>query len=522
MLIVVAFAGGVLAMLIRLPPMVGFLAAGFVLHMLGYRLSASVETVADLGVTLLLFTIGLKLNVRTLLRGEVWGSAVLHAVTSTLALTLGLFAIKLTGLVLLRDADLRTLLLLGFALSFSSTVFAIKVLESRGEARALYGRIAIGVLVMQDIFAVLFLTGTGHLPSRWAPLLLLLLPGSWLLRAVLDRIGHGEMQVLFGILSALVLGYAAFEAVGIKGDLGALIVGMLLAPNSRAPSLAKSLFDMKELFLVGFFLSIGLRDLPTWETVAVASALLLLLPVATLVYLGVFALFRLRGRTNLLATLALANFSEFGLIVAALASERGWLSDEWLVVLSLAVAASFAIAAPLNTWSEALNSRFERFVPTVPVDRLHPDDRPIDVGDAEAIVLGMGRVGHGAYLRLTETFQMRVLGIENDGDRVRRLLAEGLNVVEGDAADTDFWLKLEVSTGVRLILLAMPAHEGNVFALEQLRHHPFAGRVAAVVKYADQIPQLERLGAHSVHHLYEEAGQELADDAVAGLREPNA
>jgi predicted Kef-type K+ transport protein len=152
--------------------------------------------------------------------------------------------------------DWTGFVLIGFALSFSSTVFVVKMLEERSESQSIYGRIAIGVLVMQDIFAVIFLTAsTGALPSPWAILLLGLIPLVPILRRLLDRLGHGEMQVLFGFLLALVVGYALFKSLGIKGDLGALVVGMLLSTHRSAPGLAKSLFNIKELFLVAFFLS---------------------------------------------------------------------------------------------------------------------------------------------------------------------------------------------------------------------------------------------------------------------------
>lgn len=517
-MIVVAFAGGLAAMAVRLPPLVGFLIAGFVLNAFGFELTEGIETIAELGVTLLLFTIGLKLHVRTLMRGEVWGAATLHVAASTGVLMGFLAVAKWAGVVVIRDASWQTLALLGFTLSFSSTVFVMKVLEDRGETRSLYGRVSIGVLVMQDIFAVIFLTvSTGKPPSPWAVLLFLLIPGSIVLRRVLDRIGHGEMQVLYGIMLALVLGYALFDTLGIKGDLGALIVGMLLAPHPQAASMSKSLFDMKELFLVGFFLSIGLAGLPTWNSVIAALVLLACMPLCSALYIVVFSLYRLRPRTNVLATLALSNFSEFGLIVGALAVANDWLSSEWLVVLSLAVALSFVAAAPLNSFSESVSRRLEPFLPRTDPKKLHPGDRPIEVGDAQVIILGMGRVGTGAYDRLSERYGMRVLGIDTDSERVGRLRDEGVNVVEGDAVDADFWDKLVMATSVELVMLCMPAHDTNIYALDQLKKRTFRGRIAAMVKYADQIDLLRDRGADVVHHLYEEAGQGMADDAAESM-----
>ncbi|MDX1466689.1 MAG: cation:proton antiporter, partial [Halomonas sp.] len=348
-----AFLGGMSAMLLRLPPMVGFLAGGFALNALGFDKTPLLEALADIGVVLLLFSIGLKLDVRTLLRRDVWGGATLHMLASTLVMVALLALIKGMGLSLLADSGWSTLALLGFALSFSSTVFVVKVLEKRSETQTAYGRLAIGVLIMQDIFAVLFITASsGELPSPWALGLVLLIPLAPALRALLDRLGHGEMQMLFGMLLALVLGYALFESVGVKGDLGALIIGLLLAPHPAAQTLARSIFSLKELLLVGFFLSIGLTAMPSTEMLGAALLLVLILPLKSVIYQTIFMRFKMRHRTSVLATLSLTNYSEFGLIVGAIAVSSGWLSGDWLVVISLAVALSFGLSAVLNGVSE--------------------------------------------------------------------------------------------------------------------------------------------------------------------------
>ncbi|WP_129666861.1 cation:proton antiporter family protein [Phytoactinopolyspora endophytica] len=517
--ILAPFVGGLVAMGLRLPPLIGFLGAGFALNAMGYASIPELDAVADIGVTLLLFTIGLKLNVRTLLRGEVWGAATLHMAISTGMLTGVLAVLKIVGFSMLHDAGWTTFVLLAFALSFSSTVFAVKVLEDRSDSRSFYGRTAIGILIMQDIFAVVFLTASsGELPSPWAIGLLLLIPAAPILRNLLHRVGHGEMQILFGVVLALVLGYALFDYLGIKGDLGALIIGMLLAPHPDAGGMSKSLFNMKELFLVGFFVSIGLTALPTWEMVGLAAILVLVLPLKSMLFVLILSGFRLRHRTSTLATLSLTNFSEFGLIVAVLAAAQGWVDGDWLVVLSLAVALSFVAAAVVNTSHAAIRRRVEGRLTARDAARLHPSDRPIEIGDAQAVVLGMGRVGRGAYDRLVQRYGTPVLGVEADPDKVASLKNEGYEVVEGDASDADFWEKLLISDTVTLVLLAMPHHAGNVVALDELRDRTFPGRIAAVVRYADEIEPLRERGADAVFHVYAEAGQALADSAYEAVR----
>jgi glutathione-regulated potassium-efflux system ancillary protein KefC len=518
-MIALAFVAGFGAQWLRLPPLLGFLAAGFALNALGFERSATLDTIANLGVTLLLFTIGLKLEVRSLLRAEIWGAATLHLVGSTLLLAGVLFVLKSLGLALASELGWTAMVLLGFALSFSSTVFAVKVLEERSELGSLYGRIAIGILVMQDIFAVIFLSAsTGSLPSPWALCLVLLWPATKLLRALLDRVGHGDLQVLYGAFLALVVGYGLFEAVGVKGDLGALVVGTMLASHPATASLAKSLFHLKELFLVGFFLSVGLGTLPNWSMLLIALLLLLALPLKGVLYHLVLMRFGLRTRTGVLSTLALTNYSEFGLIVAALAASSGWLSAEWLVVISLALAGSFLIAAPLNAASERIYTRLKAPLAHLESRSLMAADQSIAVGRVDAVVLGMGQIGSGAYLRLSQVHGLKVLGIDNDAGKLASHQTAGRQVIEGDAVDSDFWDKLVITDSVRLVLLAMPGHAGNVYALQQLKNRAFSGRIAAIVQYPEEIDVLKRLGADAVFHIYDEAGSAFADDAIAGLK----
>ena len=518
-MIALAFAAGFAAQLVKLPPLIGFLAAGFALNALGFERTEALDTIANLGVTLLLFTIGLKLDIKTLLRGEVWGSATLHIVGSTLLLAGVLFLFKTAGLAMAAELGWTAMVLLGFALSFSSTVFAVKVLEDRSELNSLYGRIAIGILVMQDVFAVIFLTAsTGSLPSPWALGLIVLWPAAKMMKGMLDRVGHGDLQVLYGAFLSLVVGYSLFEAVGVKGDLGALIVGMLLASHPATAGLAKSLFHLKELFLVGFFLSVGLGALPDLGMVVMALLLLLVLPLKSGLYYLVLMRFRLRTRTGVLSTLALSNYSEFGLIVAAIAATAGWLSAEWLVVISLALAGSFVLAAPLNAASERLYQRFKAPMSRWEAPTLLAADQPIALGDVDAVVLGMGRIGSGAYQRLTGRHGLKVLGVDNNPDKLQAHHAAGRHVIEGDAVDSDFWDKLVISGSLKLVLLAMPSHAGNVYALAQLRQRAFAGHIAAIVQYADEVEVLRELGADEVFLINAEAGSALADNAVAGLQ----
>lgn len=506
-----AAVGGLLAHAVRLPPMVGFLGAGFLLAGIGIEGTSALDAVADLGVVLLLFAIGLKLDVRVLGRREVLGVSVAHAVlTGVLALTL-LAAAGAVGAGLLAEADSSDLVLVALALSFSSTVVAVKILEEQNATRSLHGRTTIGILVVQDLVAVALMTALGgEAPHWWAPALLLLVPASWPARRLLTRLDHGELLTLAGVGLAVVPGYALFDAAGLEGDVGALAVGLLLSPSSRAEELAKSVLSVKELFLVAFFLSIGLHGAPDASGILLALVLVALIPAKTALYAVLLRASGFRVRTASRSALSLASFSEFALIVVAAGVGAGGLAPDWLVVISTAVAISFVVATVASAAVDGLSTAVTRRLRDPA--RLHPEEQPVDLRHADALVLGMGRLGRAATHRLVDQYGLGVTGVDSDSARVGDLSAEGLHVVEGDATDPLFWARVTDEGTVRLVVLAMPFHGSNLAALEQLQLSGFAGSVTAVTRYDEEVEQLvERAG---VVGLYDAAGAELADCAV--------
>ena len=127
--IILAFVLGFAVRQVGLPPLVGFLVAGFVLHAYGFERGEPIDTISNLGITLLLFTIGLKLRIQTLLRPEVWAGASIHMLITVIVFGLGTFGLAAVGFSYFAGLSFWTSMLIAFALSFSSTVFAVKVLE---------------------------------------------------------------------------------------------------------------------------------------------------------------------------------------------------------------------------------------------------------------------------------------------------------------------------------------------------------------------------------------------------------
>lgn len=503
-----AFFFGLAVRRFGLPPMVGFLAAGFAIHAVGPGLGLPAESgaildhVAHLGVLLLLFAVGLKLRLGQLAQPQVFGGALIHS-----AITTAVFSF---GFVVFLRLDWSTALLLGVILSFSSTVFSAKVLEAKRDIGAFYGRTAIGILIVQDIIALAVLAlYSGQAPSPWALALLAALP---LLRPVLhwlvDVSGHDELMVLAGMLLAVVAGGAGFQAVGLGAEIGALVMGLLLSTHPRANELSDALWGLKEIFLVGFFLQIGMSGLPGPSDLMLALALVVLLPLKGALYFALLLAFRLRARTAFLTAANLTAYSEFSLIVAAA------VLPEWLVPLALAVSLSFVCAAPLDRFADRLFERLEPWLEGFEARRVHRDELPTDLGAATVLILGMGRTGTAAYDQMEGPF--RALGIDADSYRVAGHVAAGRNVLFADVEDAAFWRGLKMAK-VEGAILAMDSVEAKESAARALRAKGFHGPIIAHALYEDHVLRLKTAGADHIYQTMNQAGIGLADQAARAI-----
>ncbi len=509
--LLIALILGLAARRVYLPPLVGFLLAGFALHALGVQGGEVLREAADIGVLLLLFTIGLKLRLRSLLVPEVWGSTCIHMLLTVLFISGFMMLAGAAGLAWFGHLEWKSAALVAFALSFSSTVFAVQILEERGEMKTRHGQVSIGILVIQDIIAVSFLVlATGEMPSIWALGLLFLPLLRPLLNKTMEHSGHGELLVLFGLVMA-VGGGELFSLTGMKDGLGALVFGALLGGQPKSNELARSLLRFKDLFLLGFFLQIGIETLPELSDIVIAALLaVLILPLKSLLWFLIMTRFRLRARTSFLSTMELSSYSEFGLIVAVMAVTAGWLEQQWLVVIALSLSFSFVIAAIVNARVHELYARLEPLLYRFQSKNRLPVDVPPDLGGAEILVVGMGRVGTGAYETMREVFGDKVIGIDANQNAVCWHQEKGHKAILGDAKDPDFWQGIDTQN-LRLVMLAMPTLKDMHQAVMLLKHVGYDGLIAAVTRYEDDRLALEQAGVDATFNFYKEAGAGFAE-----------
>lgn len=498
-----AYLAGLIASRCYCPPLVGYLVAGYALCAAGVQTDNRLAQLADIGIELLLFTVGLKLRLGSLIRREVLGVGSLHLLLVTAASVAVFFTL---------GGHVTGGLVLGASLAFSSTVLAVKVLEDSGELSTMYGRDVLSILILQDVVAIGLLALThDKQPTPWAFGLLLLPLLRPLAYRLLNLSRDDELKLLLGVSLALAGGLLATQ-VGISSDLGALLMGIMLAGHVDIDELAKKMWSVKELFLVAFFLQIGLAGLPGQHEIWQALGLLSLLPLQGVLFFALFILVGLRARTAFVSALALMTYSEFALITSDAVVKSGLLPVAWHATIGLAVALSLAVAAPLNYVSHRLFSLLEPLLVRFERTGYHPDRLPTTIGVAEWLVIGMGRTGMAAYLEFNRQDTL-VVGLDADPSVLEKLLAEGRRVLYGDAEDIELWDNLPLAK-IKGVILTIPEFEVRSSAISQLKQRNFQGCIGTVCFHAHEEDALYRLGATFVIHPLIEAGKQLVERMI--------
>jgi threonine dehydrogenase-like Zn-dependent dehydrogenase len=204
-----------------------------------------------------------------------------------------------------------------------------------------------------------------------------------------------------------------------------------------------------------------------------------------------------------------------------LAATNGLLGAQWVVVTAIAVALSFVVAAPLNAHAHALFRMLSPWLERLERDKRHPDDEPISLGAAEILIVGMGRVGSGAYDYLRQQSEKHIVGIDSDPAKIESNVRAGRRVAYADAEDPAFWHLLNLDR-LRAIMLAVPDLQAKVTAARALRKRGFRGLLSATHLYPEEHAPIIEAGCDVTYNYYTEAGVGFARHTYETLRAPPA
>jgi CPA2 family monovalent cation:H+ antiporter-2 len=445
--LVAALVGGYITQRLHLSPIVGYLFAGLIVgpYTPGFVADRALAAqLAEIGVILLMFGVGLQFHVEELLavRRVAIPGAVVQSVVAT-----GLGA----ALAVAVGWSLSSGIVFGIALSVASTVVLIRVLSDRGQLHTPAGHIAVGWLVVEDLFTVLVLvlmpplfTG-GSSPLAAAGLAALkvtalavmtMVVGGRVIPWLLVQVARTQSRELFTLsILAIALGIAVASAefFGVSMALGAFLAGLVVGRSEFSLRAASDALPMRDAFAVLFFVSVGMLLDPAAlfaQPAMLAATLGIILIGKPLAAFAIVALMRYPAAAGMTVSLALAQIGEFSFIVATLANDLGVLTAEATNLLVGAAIVSitlnpvlFRALAPVEGWLA------RRRQPAV-----QPVHEPAPAAAHRAVVVGYGPIGR-AVTRLLRENAIEPTVIEMNVDTVRSLNAAGVSAIHGDATN---------------------------------------------------------------------------------------
>lgn len=446
-----ALIGGGVARLMRLPTVLGYLAAGVAIGPNTPGPSANVtdvQTVADLGVALLMFTLGVRFSLRGLV--EARGIAFLGGVVGTVVI---LGAGTLAGLAL--GLSTSEAIIAGMIVSISSTMVAFRLLEDRGLISGPAGRIAIAVALVQDLIVVVFIIsvpvvgGEGENLGEELGIAVLtaiaVLAGVWIVGSfavprVLSRVARSRSRELFLLtVVALALGTASlsFEA-GLSLAFGAFLAGLIVSESDYAHRTIAEVFPLREVFAVVFFVSIGMLVDPSSlvdnpEIVLGVAAVAVLGKIVTVSVAS--ALLGFPPRAIVAAALALANMGEFSFVLATEAVREDVIGPGLNEALLTSVLISIAVSPLLFAAHEHIFRAIQRMpvlgrMTTAQMEVHVPEDMRLA---NHAVIVGYGEAGQ-EVTHMLKARNFRYIVIDEDPGALRALAAEDVPHIVGNAA----------------------------------------------------------------------------------------
>ena len=527
----VFLAAAVVAVIIsrrlKLGAVLGYLVAGIAIGPFGFALIGEVESVmhfAELGIVLLLFVIGLELQPSRLwvLRKSVFGLGSAQVLVSTVALGAAELAFGL---------EWRVALVIGLALSMSSTAFVLQVLAERRELTARHGRLSFSILLFQDLaviplLALIPLLGAGEgIPAglqAWIAagkavvvIAAVIAAGRYLLRPVFQAIAASGIQEIFTAAALLtVIGTSLLmSSVGLSMSLGAFLAGVVLADSEFRHELEANIEPFKGLLLGLFFISVGMSvDLGILvakpASVLGIAAGLMLIKAAVLLSIGLIAGYGMHSARNL--AVALSQGGEFAFVLFALAVGSGVMAQSLVDMLVIAVSLSMATTPLLLVLGDVLRKFSERAE--------EKDFDEMDAPEARVIIAGFGRVGQIVGRNLVAR-GIPFTALDISSEQIESVRRFGNRAYYGDASRLEL-LRAAKADKADIFVIAIDDVEASLRAADTARKHFRKLRVIARARNRFHAHRLMDLGVESIFRETLGSSLEMAEQVLVATGMP--
>ncbi len=507
-LTLVLVIAGVISLLMRLfrqPLIMGYIVTGILVGPAVLNLVSDSEAFAsfsEIGITLLLFIIGLGLNPNVI---KSLGRPVLLTAISILLLvgSAGFAVGTILGFSTFEG------LIIGLALFFSSTIIILKVISDKKELSRLYSQLSIGVIVMDDMVATLALLVVAAIGTtgglNYSDILVLILKGGGIVLALylvstklmpyIGRLFAGSQELLFLFAVAWAFGIATlFSLIGFSYEVGALAAGISLAALPYATQMSSRLKPLRDFFIVLFFVHLG--ESFSFEQVGISLLPALLLsvivilgkPLAVIATLGALGYTRL---TSFKAGIHLSQISEFSMVLVVFAYSVGLINQHVLAIITMVALLTIGVSTYLMKYDDAIYDRINGWLHIF--EHHKPRATKQQQTTYEAILFGYTKGGH-EFLRAFRHLRQRYLVIDYDPEVVEYLEQQGIRHAYGDATDLEFLEELNVNRAA-VVVSTIDEFSVNVVLLDYLKHHKSEALFICHADHLDQAQQLYDLGA---------------------------
>jgi len=480
--IILAAVCGIVAHLLKQPTLLGFIVAGLLVGVFGGIAHFNVDVIdvlSSLGIAFLLFLVGLDMDFRDL--RYVGAHALIVGIGQVLVtFGIGFLISHLLGFSTIASFYIAT------ALTFSSTIIVIKLLSEKKDLKSLYGRIVVGVLLIQDfvaMFLILILSGSANGGSIGLAILFSLIKGlafgavlliaSRYVPKFLDYIGHSqELLYLFGIAWALgIAALAASPVVGLSLEVGGLLAGLALANSSEHFQISSRLRPLRDFFVMLFFFGLGAKLVISFGAIALTPLIIFTLFILIgnpLIVFIIMSVLGYRARTSFLASITMAQISEFSLILVALGSRLGSLTSAEVSLVTLVCVITIFISSYFITYGDKIYRSIRPFLKLFERRTARKEEElPQEKFTGHIILIGAHRMG-GTILKALEEAGDNVFTVDFDPTIVRLLKSRGKAALYGDIIDPEIQ-EIAGFNEARVVISTVPDFRDSLAILKTLR-----------------------------------------------------
>jgi Kef-type K+ transport system membrane component KefB/Trk K+ transport system NAD-binding subunit len=479
-ILLVAFIVSYIANLFKQPILIGYILAGVLISPFIIKFGFETDVINALskfGIAFLLFMVGLHLNPKNLREIGI------PSLVIGLAEIVFTFGVSFFVAYKLFDFNLLSSMYIGIALSFSSTILIMKILSDKQDLESLYAKIAIGVLIVEDLVAagiLMFISSTSGAGASsglalsnifigLGIIIVLLLIGHFILPRFTKGIAKSrELLFLFSVSWCFIVA-ALFNYLGFSIEIGALVAGIALSMTPYSPEISSRISPLRDFFLVIFFLIFGFNaDFSGIGNIIIPSLIfsIIVLLLKPVIVMSASALFGYTKRTNFLAGTCLAQISEFSLIILFLGVSLGHIENNILQIIILTMIITIFLSTYIVTYSQKFYEKMKGFASLFERKNIRNKDKLLEK-EYDAMLFGYNRIGF-SILNSLKRSNKKYLVVDFNPETIRRLNKLRVPASYGDVDDLDFLNELHLNK-LQLAISTVPDYETNSVLISEIK-----------------------------------------------------